>query len=156
LIDEKEASVKKILIAYDSKTGRTQKMAETIAQGVREAGKEAVVRRIGEIGSEKELEGFDGYIFGCPTYFETITEEMKQFLFMARKADLAEKTGGSFGSHTHIGNGPKIIHNTLEFVFGMKMADLSAFNVKEQILDSGKGEDPCRAFGKAFGEKVGG
>ncbi len=61
--------MKKILIAYDSKTGRTQKMAETIAQGVRQAGAEAVLRRIGEIGNEKELEGFDGYIFGCPNLF---------------------------------------------------------------------------------------
>jgi flavodoxin len=147
--------MKKILIAYDSKTGRTQKMAENIAKGVREAGAETVVRPIGEIRSEKELEGFHGYIFGCPTYFRTITEEMKQFLFMAQKADLAEKIGGSFGSYTHIGNGPKIIHDTMEFVFGMKMAGLGAFNVKEQILDSGKGEEPCRAFGKAFGEKVG-
>ena len=148
--------MKRILIAYDSKTGRTQKMAETIAQGVRESGAEAVVRRIRDIGSETELEGFDGYIFGCPTYFKTATEEMKQFLFMAQKANLEGKTGGSFGSYTHIGNGPKIIHDTMEFVFRMKMADLGAFNVKEQILDSGKGDAPCRAFGKAFGEKVGG
>jgi len=44
-------------------------MAETIAQGVRQAGAEAVLRRIGEIGNEKELEGFDGYIFGCPNLF---------------------------------------------------------------------------------------
>jgi flavodoxin len=146
--------MKKILIAYDSKTGRTQKMAEAIARGAHEAGTETVVRPIGEIRSEKELEGFDGYILGCPTYFKTITQEMKQFLFMAQKAGLAEKIGGSFGSYTHIGNGPKIIHDTMEFVFGMKMAGLGAFNVKEQILDSGKGEEPCRAFGKAFGEKV--
>jgi flavodoxin len=67
--------MKKILIAYDSKTGRTQKMAETIAQGIRQAGVEAVVRRIRDIVSETELEGFDGYIFGCPTYFKTITQE---------------------------------------------------------------------------------
>ncbi|MGD2028367.1 MAG: flavodoxin family protein [Desulfobacterales bacterium] len=146
--------MKKILIAYDSKTGRTRKMAENIAKGVRDAGLETVLRPIGEIESEKELEGFDGYIFGCPTYFKTITEEMKQFLFIAQKTDLAEKIGGSFGSYTHIGNGPKIIHDTMEFVFRMKMAGLGAFNVKEQILDSGKGEDPCRTFGKAFGEKV--
>ena len=148
--------MKKILIAYDSKTGRTQKMAETIARGVRDAGAEAVLRRIEDIKSEKELEGFDGYLFGCPTYFKTITQEMKQFLFMAQKAGLAEKTGGSFGSYTHIGNAPKITHDTMEFVFKMKMADLDAFNVKEQILDSGNGEAPCRAYGKAFGEKVGG
>jgi flavodoxin len=155
-MDEMEARMKKILIAYDSKTGRTRKMAEIIAQGVRDAGTETVVRPIGEIGSEKELEGFDGYIFGCPTYFKTITEEMKQFLFMAQNADLAEKAGASFGSYTHIGNGPKIIHDTMEFVFGMKMADLGAFNVKEQILDSGKGEEPCRTFGKTFGKNIGG
>lgn len=40
--------------------------------------------------------------------------------------------------------------------FRMKMADMGAFNVKEQILDSGEGDKPSRTYGKAFGEKVGG
>ncbi len=33
--------MKKMLIVYDSRTGRTQRMAERIAEGVRSAGNEA-------------------------------------------------------------------------------------------------------------------
>jgi len=91
------------------------------------------------------------------TYFKKYHRRDEAISFYGPKSRFGEKKPvGSFGSYTHIGNGPKITHDTMEFVFGMKMADLGAFNVKEQILDSGKGEEPCRAYGKAFGEKVGG
>ena len=60
--------MKKVLIAYDSRSGRTQQMAEYIAEGIRISGNEAVVRKITEIKNEKELQGYDGYIFGSPTY----------------------------------------------------------------------------------------
>ena len=38
------------------------------------------------------------------------------------------------------------------YEFRMKMADEGVFNVKEQILDSGEGDEPCREYGKAFGK----
>jgi flavodoxin len=40
--------MKKVLIAYDSRTGKTQQMAEYIAEGVRISGNEAEVRKITE------------------------------------------------------------------------------------------------------------
>lgn len=147
--------MKKILIAYDSKTGRTQKMAELIAEGIRSGGNEATVKMISELPDEKALEGYDAYIFGCPTYFKDITEEMKQFLFMAKGAGLKDKVGGAFGSYTHLGNAPRIIHDTMAYVYMMKMADLGELNVKEQVLDSGKGKEPCTEFGKSFGQRLG-
>jgi len=57
----------RVLVAYVSRTGKTEKMAEFIAEGIRFSGHEAVVKKVAEITGEKELEGYDGYVFGCPT-----------------------------------------------------------------------------------------
>ena len=146
--------MKKILIAYDSRTGRTQKMAERIADGVRSAGKEALIRRISEIKDASELDGYEGYVFGSPTYFKDTTQEMKTFLFLAGRANLRGKVGGAFGSYTHIGNGPKMIYDTMAYVFQMNMAEVNPFNVKEQIVDSGKGDQACLDYGKAVAERI--
>lgn len=146
--------MKKVLVAYDSKTGRTQKMAGYIAEGIKGAGCEAEVRPIEDIKQADELNGYDGYVFGCPTYFKDATDEMKKFLLMARNADFAGKVGGSFGSYTHIGNAPKIVHDTMEYVYQMDMAEMGALNVKEQILDGGKGQEACQAYGKGIGDKL--
>lgn len=146
--------MKRILIVYDSRTGRTQRMAERIADGVRSSGKEALTRRISEIKDASELEGYEGYLFGSPTYFKDTTNEMKTFLFLANQANLGGKVGGAFGSYTHIGNGPKMIHDTMEHVFRMNMAEINPFNVKEQLLDSGKGDQACLEYGKAMAEKI--
>ena len=41
------------MIAYVSRTGKTEKMAEYIAEGVRFSGSEAVVKKISDIKDEK-------------------------------------------------------------------------------------------------------
>ena len=146
--------MKKVLIVYDSRTGRTKKMAEEIAEGVRSAGSEALVRSVSEIKDARELDGYQGYIFGCPTYFKDATNEMKVFLFRASQANLSGKVGGAFGSYTHIGSGAKMIYDTMEHVFRMNMAEIGPFNVKEQILDAGKGNQACMDYGKALAEKT--
>ncbi len=146
--------MKKVLIVYDSRTGRTQRMAERIAEGVRSSGSEVLVRRADEFKTYEELEGYDGYIFGSPTYFKDTTDAMKKFLFLASRADLAKRVGGAFGSYTHIGSGAKMIHETMEHVFGMNMANTNPFNVKEQILDSGRGDETCQDYGKSLAGKL--
>ena len=60
--------MKKVLVAYVSRTGKTEKMAEFIAEGIRFSGNEAVLKKVSEIKSAKDLAGYDGYAFGCPTY----------------------------------------------------------------------------------------
>ncbi len=146
--------MKTILIVYDSRTGRTQRMAERIADGVRSTGNEALLRKVTEFKSYGDLEGYEGYIFGCPTYFKDATDAMKKFLFLASQADLLRRIGGAFGSYTHIGSGAKMIYDTMEHVFGMNMVETNPFNVKEQILDSGKGDQACQDFGKTLAERL--
>ena len=146
--------MKKVLIAYDSRTGKTQQMAEGIAEGVRFSGNEAEVRRITEIKNEKELHGYDGYIFGSPTYYRDMIGSMKMFLFLAQVAQLAGKVGGAFGSYTHIGDAPKLIFDTMENVFKMDMVNLGSFNLLEQKVGTMEGLRACQAYGKAFGEQL--
>ena len=55
--------MKKVLVAYFSKTGTTETMAEYIAEGVRITGHGADLRKVSEIKSEKDLEGYDGLYF---------------------------------------------------------------------------------------------
>src|SRR3972149_4553696 len=96
----------KVLIAYASMSGHTEQMAQYIAEGVRISGCEAVVKNISKIKDAAELEGFDGYIFGSPTYYRDMAGNMKTFLFLGKKVNLEGKLAGAFGTNTHDGGAP--------------------------------------------------
>lgn len=147
--------MKKVLIAYFSRTGKTRTMAEYIGEGVRIAGHEADVKKISEISHEKDFEGYEGFIFGCPTYHRDMTDNFKTFLFLAQKGNLDGKAGGAFGSHTHSGDASRLIFDTMEFVFKMNMVSLGPFLLKEQIVDTTEGLRACHDYGKAIGEMLG-
>ena len=94
----------KVLIAYYSTYGHVHKMAEAVAEGVREiAGAEAILRRVPETLPEEvlekmgavdaqqsmsnvpvckveELASADAVIFGTPTRFGNMCGQMRQFL----------------------------------------------------------------------------
>ncbi|MGA9178815.1 MAG: NAD(P)H:quinone oxidoreductase [Desulfobacterales bacterium] len=94
----------KVLIVYYSTYGHVHKMAEAVAEGVREiAGAEAVLRRVpetlpeevlekmGAVEAQKsmsnvpvctveELASADAVIFGTPTRFGNMCGQMRQFL----------------------------------------------------------------------------
>ena len=142
--------MKKVLIAYDSRTGNTEQMAAFIAEGVRIGGHEAELRKTSELKNEKALQGYDAYVFGCPTYHRDMTNGMKTFLFLSQKGGLGGKVGGAFGSYTHSGDAPKLIFDTMEYVFKMNMLDLGAFNMKEHIVATGEGIRSCQDYGRAI------
>ena len=79
---------------------------------------------------------------------------METFLFMAHKAGLTGKIGGAFGSYTHIGDAPKLIFDTMEFVFKMNMVDLGSFNLKEALVSDKEGLRACQDYGKGINEKL--
>lgn len=145
--------MKKVLIGYYSRSGNTKKMAEYIAEGVRLTGNSVDLKKISEVKSEKDLEGYDGYIFGCPTYHRDMTAGMKTFLFLAEKANLVGKMGGAFGSYTHSGESAGMIYDTMIYVFKMDMVDLGALNLKEQIIGTDDFLRACQDYGKAVGQK---
>jgi len=143
----------KILVAYVSRTGKTEKMAEYIAEGIRFSGHEAVVKKVADITNEKELEGYDGYVFGCPTYHRDMTAGMKTFLFLAEKVNLLGKIGGAFGSYTHSGEAAPMVFDTMQFVFKMDTVDLGALSLKEAMIEKPEGTKACQEYGKGVGQK---
>ena len=147
--------MKKVLIAYSSRTGKTGAMANYIAEGLRMTGNEVVLQKISAIENEEDIIGYDGYVFGCPTYHKDMTGGMKQFLFKAQLANLTGKFGGAFGSHTHSGESAPMIYDTMKHVFKMDVTDLGALNLTEVVVESDEGMKACQAYGKALGEKLG-
>ena len=59
--------MKRVLIAYFSRTGTTEKMAQFIAEGMRMGGCDVDLVSISKVNSDAEIIGYDGYVFGCPT-----------------------------------------------------------------------------------------
>ena len=167
--------MKKVLIAYFSLTGKTELMAQYIAEGVRISGQEVVVSKISDLKRADDLAGYDGYIFGSPTYHRDMADPMKTFLFLARKADLEGKLAGAFGSYTHSGDAPAVLFDTMQYVYKMEPFELGALNLKEALLEeTGRGEQTprqyisgevhgeanegrraCHDYGRVFGEKLG-
>jgi flavodoxin len=143
----------KVLVAYASRTGNTEKMAQFIGEGVRLSGHEATLKKVSDIKTAKDLEGFDGFIFGCPTYHRDMTGGMKQFLFIAEKANLWGKIGGAFGSYTHSGESATMLFDTMLHVFKMDMVDLGALSLKEAVLGEADGTKACQDYGRAVGKK---
>ena len=147
--------MKKVLVAYDSRTGKTKQMAEYIAEGIRICGLDTEVKKLSEIKTEKDLHGYDAYLFGSPTYHRDMIGTMKTFLFLAQSAGLAGKVGGAFGSYTHSGDAPKLVFDTMENVFKMDMVNLGSFNLLEHLVEGSEGLRSCHDYGKAIGEKLG-
>lgn len=89
----------KVLVLYYSSYGHIETMAGAVAEGVREAGAEAVVKRVPElvpaeiaaksgfkldqaapIASVAELPEYDAIVLGVPTRFGNMPAQMKNFL----------------------------------------------------------------------------
>ena len=147
--------MKKVLVCYFSRTGKTQQMAEYIAEGIRISGREVELKKISDIKNEKDLMGYDGYVFGAPTYHRAMPGLVETFLFTAQKANLKGKVGGAFGSYTHSGDAPKMIFDTMEYVYKMNVVDLGSLNLLEHLVEARDGMKACHDYGKAISEKLG-
>jgi len=152
--------MKKVLIAYFSSTGKTETMAQYIAEGVRFSGQEAVVKNIKDIQGVADLRGYNGYIFGSPTFSLDLPKPVKTFLSLVQKANLEGKIGGAFGSYRHDVSykhdtyAPAIIFNILQKENKMKPFELGSFNLKEDNVETREGMKTCQDYGRVFGEKL--
>ena len=146
--------MKKALVAYVSRTGQTQKMAEYIAEGIRFSGSSVDIKKIADIKREDDLKGYDGFVFGCPTYHRDMTASMKTFLFLAERSNLTGKIGGAFASYTHSGESGTMIFDTMQHVFKMDMVDLGALNLKEHVIGTQEGLKACQDYGRSLGGKL--
>ncbi len=150
--------VKRVLVAYFSADGNTETMAEYIAEGVRIGGADADVRKMTDIEGPVDLLGYDGYVFGCPTYHLSVPEEMRRLLLIALDTGLAGKAGGAFSSSAHPGGRESgaagLVFDEMESGLALKMTDLGPFNLKEDLFDHPDGMSACHDYGKAIAEML--
>jgi NAD(P)H dehydrogenase (quinone) len=107
----------KVLILYYSSYGHIETMAGAVAEGVREAGADVVIKRVPELVPEAvakssgfkldqkapiatvdELPGYDAIIIGVPTRFGNMAAQMKNFLDQTGGLWFAGKLIGKVGS----------------------------------------------------------
>ena len=152
--------MKKVLIAYFSSTGKTETMAQYIAEGVRFSGQEVVVKKIEDLRSTTDLAGYGGYIFGSPTFSLDLPKPVKTFLSLTQKTKLEGKIGGAFGSYRHDVSyqhdayAPAIILGVLQKENKMKPFELGPFNLQEDNVETREGIKACQDYGRVFGEKL--
>ena len=152
--------MKRVLIVYYSSSGKTEMMAEYIAEGVRFSGHQAAMKKMGEIQDSTELAGYDGYLFGAPTFSLDVPEPVKKFLTQAEQENLEGKLGGAFGSYRHDvayqhdDYAPAIILDALQQKHKMKPFELGPFNLKEDMVETSEGMKACHDYGRVFGENL--
>jgi flavorubredoxin len=141
----------KVLIVYATRTGETQNIADLVAEGVRFSGHEAEVVNIKDVKNEADLDGYDGYVFGSATYHGEMLQGMKTFLFLAEKADLEGKVGGSFGAYGWSGEANDRILETMKHILKMDMV-ADTLRLKSSSLDGGL--QMAQDYGRAVAKKL--
>ena len=141
----------KALIVYTTRTGETENIAKLIAEGIRMQGVEATVVKVADIKTESDLEGFDAYVFGSPTYHGEMVQGMKTLLFLAEKAKLQNKVGGSFGAFGWSGEAPGRIFDTMKNIFKMDMVS-GPLELKSASL--GGGTQMAQDYGRTIAKKL--
>ncbi len=111
----------KALVAFATRTGESQKIAELIAEGLRMSGVEVTIINANKVKDESELKGYDALALGSATYHGDMLPKMKTLLFLAEKAELEGKVGGAFGAFGWSGEAPDRIFDTMKNIFKMKM-----------------------------------
>jgi NAD(P)H dehydrogenase (quinone) len=129
----------KVLIRYYSSYGHIETMASAVAEGVRETGAEAVIKRVTElvpdeiagkshfkldqaapIATVAELADYDAIIIGVPTRFGNMPAQMKNFL---------DQTGGLWMQGKLIGKVGSVFTSTASQHGGQESTILSTHTV---------------------------
>jgi flavorubredoxin len=150
----------KIVIIYDSKTGNTEKMAKSIAEGASEVA-DVVLKRVGEAFPLTVMVDADGVMYGSPVYYADISNTMKDFLehvgsyIKMNKEVINEKPAAVFGSYGY--DGAWIMEERLKERLenlGYKMFKEVCVMVDTDVKYN-KGElKKCMTFGKKFAKSL--
>jgi NAD(P)H dehydrogenase (quinone) len=109
--DESVQAAVKVLVAYHSQSGNTERMAEAVVEGAKSLpGTTVVLKRVGQVTAD-DLFSSDAIIVGSPVYWSNMSGEVKtffdnwQFKFgvfpdfkMKNKIGAAFATGGQISS----------------------------------------------------------
>lgn len=121
----------KISIVYHSISGNTQKIAEIMADAVRQLNNIEVKAISIDAIDKNFIEESSAIIFGSPVYCGTFTWQMKKFLDTSLDLKLQDKLAGVFMTEGHIGGGADFAELSLTgclLVRGMLVYSAGAMN----------------------------
>ena len=141
----------KILVLYYSRTGNTEKMANSVAEGARNAGNTKVDLEY-HVDAD-DLVSYDAIIIGVATYHHDMPIDVKRLFEEAaeRRISLKDKTGAAFGSYGWSGEAPKMVLEIMKNKFEMHVTEpplLVNYTPDQNRLNL------CRDFGKRVSETL--
>jgi len=80
----------KVIVVYESKYGNTKLAGETIVEGLKGAGADAVISELKEV-DPGQLTGFDAILIGSPTHMGGATRGIRKFIDKLGKLNLEGK-----------------------------------------------------------------
>ena len=139
----------KIFVAYWSGTGNTEKMAEAVAEGIRESGSEAECRGISATSVDEALR-YDAVALGCPSMGAEVLEEGEMEPFVEEFCQKANgKKVGLFGSYGW-GDGEWMRN------WAVRMRDCGCALLNDGLIAHETPNDgviaECKSFGKALAD----
>ena len=154
----------KIVIVYDSNTGNTQMMAESIADGARSVSSvDVVLKKIGEPFSLSVLLGdADAVILGSPAHYAYATPEMRDLLSCIKgqvedgNFKVKETLGAIFGSYGW--DGAKSVERFAREMHTLGFKMYSSVLAKPSLLPQPQLREKtlkeCYTFGKNIAEQI--
>lgn len=154
----------KIVIVYDSNTGNTQKMAESIADGARSVSSvDVVLKKIGEPFSLSVLLGdADAVILGSPAHYAYATPEMRDLVSCIKgqvvdgNFEVKRTLGATFGSYGW--DGAKSVERFALEVQNIGFKMYSSVLAKPSLLPQPQLREKtlkeCYTFGKNIAEQI--
>jgi NAD(P)H dehydrogenase (quinone) len=157
----------KVIVLYDSRSGFTEKLAETVVQGIDQvANVEAELLKIGTPFFLAKFDEADAIIFGSPNWYDNITPEFRHFLDalkeMKNHINLSGKIAGIFASYGwHGGFTIKKFKEYINF-FDMKLIEPSVLvarrrwlaDLTEPITIDEEDLQKCRKLGETIAQQV--
>ena len=137
----------KVAIVYWSGTGNTEQMAESVADGARNAGADVTTFTAAEFDADK-MDEFDAIAFGCPSMgAEQLEEDEFEPMFTACESKLSGKKIALFGSY---GWGEGEWMRSWEGSCVQGGAILAAASVICQEAPDEEADAACKALGRAL------
>ena len=164
--DERALAAVKVLVAYHSLSGNTERMAEAVGEGAKSLpGTTVVLKRVGQVTAD-DLFSSDAIVIGSPVYWSNMSGEVKtffdnwQFKFgVFPEFKMKNKIGAAFATGGQVSSGKEVTMLTiLAAMLGNQMIVVSgggAFGASATTEGDSPGVDKKElADAQALGRRV--
>jgi flavodoxin I len=143
-----------VLIVFASETGNTEEMAQKIAEGIKRAGIEPVVKDVVQL-SASEFASYDGIMFGSFTDgMGDLPYSVEDFLDSLNENDLKGKAAACFGSGDSSYGLFAAAVDTIQGALARCGAEIIEENFKVELSMTKEEREQAIQLGESFAKKL--